>query len=130
MTASRSAFVGSIDGFHSPLRQPVPRIQRPAGVSLHGGRDARDRFVERARSLEPHLPLRERPLQEVHVRVGEAGDDAAAAEIHDLRRCERRLVSADAAGDPVAGDRERPRDGQRRVEGADDAVLEDHGARI
>ena len=64
------------------------------------------------------------------MRVGEAGEDAAAAEIDDLRRCERGLVRADAAGDPVAGDRERPRDGQRRVERADDAVLEDHGARI
>ena len=37
---------------------------------------------------------------------------------------------ADAAGDPVAGDRERPRDRQRRVERADDAVLEDHGAEL
>ena len=48
-----------------------------------------------------------RPAREVHVRVGEAGEHAAAAEVDDLGGRERGLVRADAAGDPVAGDRER-----------------------
>ena len=62
------------------------------------------------------------------VGVGERGEDAAAAEVHDLRARERGLVDADAAGDVGAGDRERPSGRQRGVERADDAVLEDHGA--
>jgi hypothetical protein len=36
------------------------------------------------------------------------------------------LVRPDPSGDPVTGDRERPRSRKRRVEGPDDAVLEDH----
>ena len=90
----------------------------------------RDRFLQRLRPLEANLVLGQRPGDEVHVRVREAREDAAAAEVHDLRRRERRLVSADAAGDPVACDRERPRDRQRGVECPDDAVLEDHAERI
>jgi hypothetical protein len=35
-------------------------------------------------------------------------------------------VRPDAAGDPVSGDRKRAGDRQRRIHGADDAVLEDH----
>jgi len=37
---------------------------------------------------------------------------------------------ADAAGDPLARDRERAGDGQRRVHRADDAVVEDHAATL
>ena len=48
----------------------------------------------------------------MNVCVGEAGEDAPAAEVDDVRRRERRLVSTDAAGDPLAGDRERAHDGQ------------------
>ncbi len=64
------------------------------------------------------------------VRVGEAREDAASAEIDSLRARQSGLVRADPAGDPVAGDRERCRLGQGRVERADDAVVQDHEARI
>ena len=60
------------------------------------------------------------------MRVGEGGEDAAAAEVDDLGGRERRLVRPDAARDAVARDRERPGERQRRVERADDAVIEDH----
>ena len=72
------------------------------------------------------MALRERPRREVHVRVAEAGENAAAAEVDTVRAGKRSLVRADAARDPVAGDRERPRDRQSRVHRPDDAVLEDH----
>ena len=72
------------------------------------------------------LVLRERPGREVHVRVGEAGHDDAAAEVDDLRRGERRLVHADAARDALARDRERALRRHLRVERADEAVREDH----
>ena len=62
------------------------------------------------------------------VRVGEAGQDAAPAEVDDLGRGEGRLVRPDPAGDPAARHGERPRDRQRGIERANDAVLEDHGA--
>ena len=39
-----------------------------------------------ARALEPHLALRERPGREVHVRVGEAREHAAAAQVDALGR--------------------------------------------
>ena len=62
------------------------------------------------------------------MRVGEAGERRSG------RRGRRRpgvasavSCDADAAGDAVARDRERARDRQRRIERADDAVLEDHG---
>jgi len=47
----------------------------------------------------------------VDVRVGEAGHDAAAAEVDHLRRGERGLVRADAPCDALARDRERTRGG-------------------
>ena len=88
----------------------------------------RDRFVERLRVLETQLLLRNGPRGEVDVRIREAGEHAAPAEVDDLGRGERRLVRPDPAGDPAPGDGERPRDRQRGIEGANDAVLEDHGA--
>jgi hypothetical protein len=66
----------------------------------------------------------------VDVRVGEAGEDAAPAEVDALGARERRLVRPDAAGDPVAGDRKRAGDWQRRIHRPDDAVLEDHVRRL
>jgi hypothetical protein len=62
----------------------------------------------------------------MHVRVGEPGEDAAPAQVDRLGAREGCLVDAHAAGDPVAGDRERTRLRQRRVERADRPVLEDH----
>jgi hypothetical protein len=58
--------------------------------------------------------------------IGEAGDDAAPAEVDDVRRRERRLVRRDSARDAVARDRQRPNGRQRAIERPDDPVLEDH----
>ena len=112
-------------GSSPPNRQPSPRIQPPAPGA--GARDERERLLDGRAALEPHLRLRERPGREVDVRVGEPGHDGAPAEVDRLGRGERRLVDADAAGDPPARDRERALRRQRRVERADEAVLEDHG---
>src|SRR5438094_4425240 len=73
--------------------------------------------------------LGDRPRREMRVRVREPRKDAAPAEVDRLGACERGLVHADAAGDPLSGDRKGSSLGQRRVEGADDAVLEDHRRR-
>ena len=62
------------------------------------------------------------------MRVGKAREDDAAAEVDDLRRGERRLVHADAAGDQAARDRERALGPRRWVKRPDQAVLEDHDA--
>jgi hypothetical protein len=91
--------------------------------------DAIERLGERPARVEPHLALCDRPRREVDVRVGEAGQHAPAAEVDDLRGGERSLVHADAARDPVSGDRERACLRKRRVERPDDAVLQDHRAR-
>ena len=92
--------------------------------------NALERLGELADALELHVALRERPGREVDVRVGEAGKDAAPAEIDDVGARERGLVRADPAGDVRAGDRERAGRRQRRIHRADDAVLEDHGRRL
>src|SRR6266852_4704819 len=89
-----------------------------------------ERLVERRAAVELHLVLRDCPGREVDVRVGEAGEDAAAAEVDRLGACERGLVHADPARDAVAGDCQRARDRQGRVERANDAVVEDHGASL
>ena len=74
---------------------------------------ARERFVQRARPLEPGLAQPERPGGEVHVRVGEAGHDAAARRArpdalptrgrlsHALARHRERRERAAAAGSSV-----------------------------
>jgi hypothetical protein len=62
----------------------------------------------------------------VDVRVGEPRNDAAAAQVDDLRRRQDGLVRAHPARDPLAGDRERPRDRKCRIQRPDDAVIEDH----
>ena len=89
-----------------------------------------ERVCEAGHPFELHLALRERPGREVDVRVGEAGKDAAAAEIDDIRAGQRQLVRPDAARHVRAGDRERASRRQRRIHRADDAVLEDHARRL
>ena len=101
--------------------QPAPR--RDLGLA-HAG----ERLLDRRAAVQLHLALRERPGREVDVRVREGGEDAAAAEVDDVRAGERGLVDADAARDVRAGDRERPSGRQRRIERADDPVLQNHGA--
>ncbi len=111
----------------SAERQPVPRIHVAAArMRAH----ALERLGERLHALEPHVAPRERPGREVDVRVREPGHDAASAEVDHLRSRERDLVHADAARNPVARDRERARDGQRGVQGADEAVFQDHARRL
>ncbi len=112
-----------------PVSAPPAASPQPASVwdRADGPAHALDRLLQRPGSLEAHLVLGESPRDEVHVRVGEAGQHAAAAEIDGFRRRERGLVRADSAGDPVARDRECARGRQRVIERADDAVFEDHG---
>ena len=75
---------------------------------------------------ELHLALGDRPLREVDVGVIEAGQHAPSAEIDDLGAGQGGLVHADAAGDLVGSDGERPGARQERVHRADDAVVENH----
>jgi hypothetical protein len=60
------------------------------------------------------------------VGVGQAREHAAAAEVDAVGARQRGFVRADAAGDPLTGDRESTRSRQRRLHRPDDAVLEDH----
>ena len=46
--------------------------------------DPLERLREPGGTVEPHVPLRERPGGEVDVRVGEAGNDAAPLEVDDV----------------------------------------------
>ena len=103
--------------------QPAARPRRaPSASRTRASASSSD-----ARALEPDLALRERPGREVDVRVGEAGEDAAAAEVDPLR----------ARRAPSRACRRRRRSGRRRsraprATGSDgssvriDAVLEDH----
>ncbi len=61
------------------------------------------------------------------MRIREPREDAASAEVDAVRPRECVFVRSLAARDPVTGDRERARDGRRRFERPDDAVLENHG---
>ena len=127
LSASRSA--ASARG-RLPVAAPPAVAAQPAPVGPRRAAGAVERLGERRAAVELDLALRERPRREVHVRVGEPGNDDAAAQVDHLRRGERRLVHADAAGDPVAGDRERALRRHRRVERADEAVLEDHSRNL
>ena len=88
-----------------------------------GASNPAERLVERRHALEAHLAQRERPGRKVDVRVREAGQHAAAAEVDDVGAGKRGLVRADAAGHALAGDRQGALDGHARVHRANDAVL-------
>ena len=60
--------------------------------------------------------------------VVEARDDAAPAEVDALGARQGRLVRPDTADDPLARDRQRARQRERRLHRADDAVLENQDA--
>src|SRR5205823_9831569 len=85
----------------APPAQPAVALRPPEALA-----DACERLVERARVLEPHLVLGDRPGREVHVRVVEAGENASAAQVDPVGTGQRGLVRAYAAGDPAACDRE------------------------
>ena len=109
-------------------RQPAP-ITQPSARGAAAAAAASTSACERvAREVEP--AERQRPLEEVHVRVGEAGHDAAAAEVDALVRDERAIALAhvDAASDAVARDRDRARERKPGIARAHAAVVEDHAA--
>ena len=109
-----------------PVAAPPAVAPQPASLGARRVPHPGERLVERAAAVELDVGLRERPRRKVHVRVCEARHDDAPAEVDDLGGCERRLVHADAARDPPAGDRERPLGRHRRLHRPDHAVLEDH----
>ena len=79
------------------------------------------------RQLQP--ATLERPLQEVGVAVGEAGQHAAAVEVEPLVPDGVDLALADvhAPGDQVARHRQRGHLRQTRIHRVDRAVVQDHG---
>ena len=102
----------------------VPLGRAPAvaadPASVPGVRaNALERLGEPADPFELHLALRQRPGREVDVRVREAGEYAAAAEVDDVGARQRRFVGADAARDVCAGDGERACRRERRIHRAD-----------
>ena len=112
-----------------PLGRSPARPADPAPVARMAP-DALERLLEPRHALEPHVALRERPRRKVDVRVREPGHDTPPTEVDDVRCGEDGLVNPHAAGDPIPGDGERTRRGQRRIHGADDAVLQDHARRL
>ena len=118
MTASSASFVGGVGPLGVAPAEAAEDAARRVGAS-----HAVERLVERRHALEAHLSQRERPAREVDVRVREAGQDAAAAEVDDVGARQGRLVRADAARHPLAGDGQRALDGHARVHRANDAVL-------
>jgi hypothetical protein len=60
------------------------------------------------------------------VGIGEAGQDAAAAEVDVLRACEGGLVRADSAGDEVARNGQSTNKREPRLHRADHSVFQDH----
>ncbi|MBA3375028.1 MAG: hypothetical protein H0U00_04320 [Actinobacteria bacterium] len=112
-----------------PFRRapPLPADPRPSPLVRA---NPFERVCERTNAVEPEITLSERPGREVNVRVGEARDDAPAAEIDDVGGREGGLVRTHSACDPLARDRECASDWKRRVHRADDTVFEDHGSRL
>jgi hypothetical protein len=87
-------------------------------------------IVQRRRSFQPDLALRECPGREMHVRIVEPRQHTAAAEIDPVRACERRLMRPDAAGYAIAGNGERAGDWERGLHRPHDPVLEDQGRNL
>ena len=111
---------------HSASRQPKPRRTPPGASAPRTRSRASSSDVAPSRRTCRSASAQAR---EVHVRVREAGEHAAAAEVDDFGAGQRCLVRADAAGDSLAGDRERALHRHARIHRANDAVLEDHGRR-
>ena len=113
-----------------PRRRAVGPVRvAPAVAAAPPARaDPLERFRERAAAVELRLRC-------ASAHVGKCTCESVKA--GRTQRPPRSTISgdasavscvADAAGDAVARDRERPCERQRRVERADDAVLEDHPA--
>ena len=112
-----------------PRRIPPASPAQPAALA-HGPEpipDASQRLLHGRDALQPNLPLSDRPRREVDMRIREARDDAASAEIDAVGARQRHLVRSDPARDPVACDRERGRSRERRLQRPHDASLENHG---
>ena len=116
-------------GLSFPLRRAPALAAYPATSRLVGTYPL-ERLGERADAVEPQVTPAERPGREVDVRVREAGDDAAAAEIDHLGRGKGLFVDTDPAGDSLPRDRKCTCNRKRCVHGADDPVIEDHGPRL
>ena len=97
-----------------PARRAPPGTDQPAVRARGGARGGRQHLGMRARARQIEPRQRERPLQEMHVRIREARDDAATVQIDALAGDARAIALAhvDAAADAVAGDGERPRQRQ------------------
>ena len=87
---------------------------------LARGHHAVERLLERARALEARLVQAERPGGEVHVRVGEAGQHAAVAELDHPRA---RLV---VVHHPRSPNGQLPHDGGSWVQRSDRSAGEEH----
>src|SRR3954469_20480384 len=104
-TASRACLVGSpggapgrpVGGLPRGLRGGRPRAaapavaaQPPARLDPRNGRGhTGESVVEGGRGFETNFALDERPRREVHMRVREAREDAAADEVDPLRARKR-----------------------------------------
>ena len=88
--------------------------------------DAAERLGEGRDAVELDVAAGERPRREVDVRVGERGQDAAAAKIDVVGRGEGVLVRPHASDDAIAGDRQGAGRRERPVHRPYDAVREDH----
>ncbi len=107
VTASSAAAVGGPSG-HAADSQPCPSSHSPLGSVAA---DRRQRLGRAGAARQVELRALQRPLQEVRVAVGEPGQHAAAVEVEPLvaDRVHLALADVDAAGDAVAGDRQRGR---------------------
>ena len=101
----------------APAEAAQPAALRDASPRLH---HAVERLLQRAHALEPRLPQPERPGREVHVRVGEAGQHAALAQL------DHPGAGLVVVHDPRAANGQPPHDGGSRVERSDRPAGEQH----
>ena len=101
----------------APAEAAQPAALRDASSRLH---HAVERLLQRAHALEPRLPQPERPGREVHVRVGEAGQHAAPAQL------DHPGAGLVVVHDPRAANGQPPHDGGSRVERSDRPAGEQH----
>ena len=125
--------VGSVGGSQSSARQPRPRS--------HASRDGSARAASATRSSAASIGSacpRGAPGSwpsptsgsDVWLSVNPGSAHAGRRGRPSAPARKGGLVRADPARDPLSGDRKRGGLRERRIEGADDAVLQDHASRI